>query len=242
MCPADVSSWNQLTAPENDRQLWASMSKRSEWEDGMINKACRRVVFLSELLREPHKVSFHRCYMFVWISVCTAWIWKRKNPEAGWSIACQFWLVLNINISSHAPHPFHLHPDSSEVPCSNTPHPVCTAWSWRVMVLGVLGSGVWGAAVATDLPGSDGEEQGRARHHADGAGISDSDCWRALNSLVWEQISPVSGVSLCLCFTFSRSSQRRNEHRWLREEEWARESMWLCVCMCLCERLLIAWI
>lgn len=35
---ADVSSWYQLTAPDNDRQLWVSMSERREWNDGMTNK------------------------------------------------------------------------------------------------------------------------------------------------------------------------------------------------------------
>lgn len=104
-------------------------------------------------------------------------------------------------------------------------------------------AGIWslGGPVATDLPGSDGEERGRARHHADGAGISDSDCWRGVNSLVWEQISPVSGVSLCFCFTFSHSSQWRNEHRWLRGER-KSEQRSQCDCVCACVSVSDCWL
>lgn len=85
---------------------------------------------MSELLREPHKVSFHRCYMCVWISVCTGttWTWKKQTLRQDEASLVSF--GLSLTLPSHAPHRFHLHPDSSEVPCSNTPHLVCTAWSW----------------------------------------------------------------------------------------------------------------
>lgn len=53
MCQADLSSWYRLKAPDDDRQLYVSMSERTEWEVGMRNKpkdwACERVLCLSEL-------------------------------------------------------------------------------------------------------------------------------------------------------------------------------------------------
>lgn len=94
MWAAEISWRRQKMTGSYERAWVRGASERT----AIMNKAWGRVVFLSELLREPHKVSFHRCYMCVWISVSTGttWTWKKKpNPEAGWSIASQFWLVLN---------------------------------------------------------------------------------------------------------------------------------------------------
>lgn len=162
---------------------------------------------------------------------------EKKNQTLRQDEASLLSFGLSLTISSHAPHLFHLHPESSEVPFSNTTNLVCTAWSWCWVGWDLESRGPCRYRPPWQWWG----EQGRARHHADGAGISDSDCWRGVNSLVWEQISPVSGVSLCLCFTFSHSSQWRNEHRWLRGERKSERGS-QCDCVCACVSVSDCWL
>ena len=47
MCRADVGSWYQLTAPDNDGPLRVSVCERSKWKDGIRNKKERPGVWKS---------------------------------------------------------------------------------------------------------------------------------------------------------------------------------------------------
>lgn len=170
-----------------------------------------------------------------WCVQLTIWIWNIACGKMKPALSGLAWPY----VTSPCTPPFLLLPPtwSFEVPFRRTQNLVCTAWAQG-----------WGVGGGLSLRTSLAEWRGSraSKHHAAAARITDS-LTAGMEWTAWcGSRSPLCLGSLCLCFSFSHSSQLCNEHCWLRErrreKEWERESQCDCVCMCLCEWTLIAWI